>query len=237
MKIAIDAGHGFNTPGKRSPDGTMREWSFNSDVATRVCELLKKYGINTLRTDDIMGKNDIGLSDRSQMIRAEKCDLSVSIHANAGGGTGIETFAYKPGTNADKLANLVQAHLIRKTGMRDRGVKYSGFHMVVYPPCPAILCELGFMDNASDLGKLKSDDYRFYCATAIVAGILEYLRIENKEDEMTNEQFAKMMDHYLYERGLKPRLYNEHIKQGITDGTRPQSWATREEVAMMISRI
>jgi N-acetylmuramoyl-L-alanine amidase len=32
MKIMIDAGHGSNTPGKRTPDG-MREFEFNSAVS------------------------------------------------------------------------------------------------------------------------------------------------------------------------------------------------------------
>ena len=26
MKVLIDNGHGENTPGKRSPDGRLREW-------------------------------------------------------------------------------------------------------------------------------------------------------------------------------------------------------------------
>nr|WP_316046167.1 hypothetical protein [Planococcus glaciei] len=36
MKIMIDAGHGPHTPGKRSPDGRIREFHFNSAVADEV---------------------------------------------------------------------------------------------------------------------------------------------------------------------------------------------------------
>lgn len=33
MKILIDNGHGRETPGKRSPDGTLREYAWNRLIA------------------------------------------------------------------------------------------------------------------------------------------------------------------------------------------------------------
>lgn len=36
MKILIDNGHGLNTPGKRSPDGTFLEASYNREIAKRI---------------------------------------------------------------------------------------------------------------------------------------------------------------------------------------------------------
>ena len=63
------------------------------------------------------------------------------------------------------------------------------------------------------------------------------------EDEtMTQEQFNKMMDAYLAERGKRPASpwaesgLEEARAAGITDGTRPQDFATREEVAAMVLR-
>lgn len=63
------------------------------------------------------------------------------------------------------------------------------------------------------------------------------------EDEtMTQEQFNKMMDAYLAERAERaPSPWAEaavrHAKaSGITDGTRPQDFATREEVLTMLER-
>ncbi|WP_269078920.1 N-acetylmuramoyl-L-alanine amidase [Planococcus halocryophilus] len=44
MKILIDAGHGPNTPGKRSPDGKLREFYFNSAVAEEVKKQLSLDG-------------------------------------------------------------------------------------------------------------------------------------------------------------------------------------------------
>src|SRR5690606_23064088 len=99
MKIVIDAGHGPDTPGKRSPDGSLREYQFNSAVARYVADkLFGGYeGIEILMTHD--DSRDVPLKERTDRANAWKADLFVSIHANAAGdGTswnsaqGIETF-------------------------------------------------------------------------------------------------------------------------------------------------
>ena len=100
MKILIDNGHGENTAGKRSPmwpDGTeLREWEFNRDIAQRVFFALQRHGVDVelIVKEDI----DVPLSERcnrvNQIAKAvgkNNC-LLVSIHANAGGGTGWEAF-------------------------------------------------------------------------------------------------------------------------------------------------
>ncbi|MCI9187926.1 MAG: CHAP domain-containing protein, partial [Oscillospiraceae bacterium] len=61
-----------------------------------------------------------------------------------------------------------------------------------------------------------------------------------EEDTMTQTDFDKMMDNYLERRGSKPasgwagQLLAQARSAGITDGSRPQSFATREEVVTMI---
>ena len=46
MKILIDNGHGSNTPGKCSPDGRLREYSYTREIAGRVVFELRKLGID-----------------------------------------------------------------------------------------------------------------------------------------------------------------------------------------------
>ena len=59
---------------------------------------------------------------------------------------------------------------------------------------------------------------------------------------MTQEQFDKMMDNYLARRDKAAvstwarAEMDESIRRGITDGKRPGSFATREEVAVMVLR-
>lgn len=61
-----------------------------------------------------------------------------------------------------------------------------------------------------------------------------------EEDTMTQADFDKMMDNYLDRLAKKPasswaQKFVEQAKAaGISDGTRPQSFATREEVATML---
>ncbi len=63
--------------------------------------------------------------------------------------------------------------------------------------------------------------------------------LEGGED-MTQEQFDAMMDNYLARRGRLPAdpwaeaPLRAAIQGGITDGTRPLSFATRQEVALMV---
>ena len=66
---------------------------------------------------------------------------------------------------------------------------------------------------------------------------------EPKEDEeMTQEQFNKFMDNWLAERRSLPvsdwakEEMEQAKEEGITDGTAPQAFATREQVAAMILR-
>lgn len=59
-----------------------------------------------------------------------------------------------------------------------------------------------------------------------------------EEEPMDQETFDRMMEDWLNRRGGLPKhdwsRMDEAKKAGITDGTRPQSFATREEVATMI---
>ena len=93
VKILLDNGHGYDTPGKRSPiwpDGSqLFEWEFNRDIVSRIEILLKKAGISCVRL--VPEKEDISLSERCKRANtiAKQSDcLLISIHANAGGGSG-----------------------------------------------------------------------------------------------------------------------------------------------------
>ena len=44
MKILLDPGHGLNTPGKRSPDGTFLEAAYNREIAQLTLAQLQANG-------------------------------------------------------------------------------------------------------------------------------------------------------------------------------------------------
>lgn len=194
MKIAIDAGHGPQTPGKRCPDDSMREFTFNSVTAGYVFELLKEYeGIEIIKVYE--PQRDVPLKERTDRANAWNAAIFISIHANASGNEwsdahGIETFVYTEASKASiALAGAVQRNLIQSTGLSDRGVKKDNLHVVRETKMPAILVECGFMTNHTEAELLKSDVYRRKCATAIVKGVAETYGLKHANAE---EQPVKM---------------------------------------------
>ena len=99
ITILLDNGHGNDTPGKRSPiwpDGSqLLEWQFNRDIVTRTATILRKAGIPVECL--VPESQDIALSERCRRanVFARRGDcLLISVHANAGGGSGGEIFTY-----------------------------------------------------------------------------------------------------------------------------------------------
>ncbi|MCU6709372.1 N-acetylmuramoyl-L-alanine amidase [Paenibacillus sp. J5C_2022] len=180
LRIAIDAGHGLNTAGKRCPDDSMREFHFNSVVARYVSEELAKYeGVTVRFMHDETGRRDVPLSERVSTANDWGADTYVSIHANAYGSSwndanGIETFtSVGASATSRKLAAAVQKELVELTGRRDRSVKRADFYVLYRTKMPAILVESGFMSNREEAALLKSDGYRRKVAAAIVKGLAD----------------------------------------------------------------
>lgn len=218
MKIAIDAGHGPQTPGKRCPDDSMREFSYNSVVARYVHAGLQEYeGVQTLFTHADDGSRDVPLKERTDAAKKWGADLLVSIHANAMGSgwssaRGIETFTYTSrAASAVALATAVQRQLIKATGLYDRGVKAENFHMVREAKAVSILVECGFMTNKEEAALLKSDDYRRKCAAAIVAGIAEATGLQKKKETESLNQEVKVS---VYVDGVK--VGDGKLEAGVT---------------------
>jgi len=195
MKILIDNGHGIETKGKRSPvwqpdDAQLFEFEFNRDIANRVFRILKKENVDCeLVTPQI---NDVSLVERVRRVNAwhqqTPCFL-VSIHANAGGGTGWEVFTSPGQTESDPLAtvffNEAKAWLPdfrMRTDYSDGDPdKEAKFYMLTKTMCPAVLTENLFMDNETDCRFLLSEEGREIITYIHVNGILKILKTVNNE--------------------------------------------------------
>lgn len=189
--IIIDAGHGNNSPGKRSPiwkDGKqLFEWEFNRDVAERIAHKLGAiYVPNRLLVTE---KEDIQLSERCRRVNnicrihgKDNCIL-ISIHANAGGGTGFEVFTSTGRTKSDEYATILITEFgyefpnekVRTDYSDGDSDKEAGFYILKHTQCPAILSENMFMDNERDCRKLMDDNFRERIAEAHVRAILRML--------------------------------------------------------------
>ena len=192
MIIAIDAGHGPETAGKRSPDGTLREYQFNSAVADEMEKILKLNKVRVLRTDE--KNSDVSLRDRCKKANDAKCDYFISIHANASGNTwsnaaGIETFIKGNNSNRQEykksfdMASRIQRSLIDSTKAKNRGLKTSdNLYVLNATHMPALLVECGFMTSREESLRLKNPQYRLLCAQAIAKPIVDLFapKIEKK---------------------------------------------------------
>lgn len=178
LVVLIDPGHGAETPGKRSPDSTLREYEFNRGVGRMVQKRLLDCGIDARLT--VHDDSDLPLIRRTNQARDLKREgyqvLLLSIHANAYGNgwntaQGIETFT---NDQAEKLARSIQQQLVTETRLVNRGVKRANLHITrecARHGIPGVLVELGFMTNKDDCALLKTDAYREKCARALVKAI------------------------------------------------------------------
>lgn len=203
--VVLDAGHGGNDNGARSP----YEWekNFTLDVARRVRDRLQKAGFRVLMTRN--SDKFIELSDRAAFANRQKNVIFVSIHFNAAdwnrAANGFEIFCVTPrgapstaydqarvrdmvaenGNEHDlhsfALANAVFHSMLGKLDMADRGVKRARFAVLRQASVPAILIEGGFLTNASDARKVASTQWRDAYATAIVRGISEYKKLAEQK--------------------------------------------------------
>lgn len=184
FKIALSAGHGRFTAGKRcmkklDPNQT-REWVLNSRIAEKVEKLLTGYiDVEVLRLDDRSGKTDVSLSTRTKTANAWGAGLYLAIHHNAGiyGGKGGGIVAYvkkNPKEEAVQWQTALYNALIEETGLRGNRANPLGrknFTEVYAPKMPAVLLELGFMDSQVDTPIILSEEYADKCAKAIVETI------------------------------------------------------------------
>ena len=194
MKVLIDNGHGLNTPGKRSPDGTFLEASYNREIAKRiVADLIDKdYDAQLLVPED----HDIPLSERAKRVNTVCSVLGksnvilVSIHVNAAGNgskwlkaTGWSVYTCKGQTASDKLAECLCQAAIKnfpgrriRTDMSDGDFDWEeGFYILRKLLCPAVLTENFFMDSQSDLEYLQSRAGKQAIIDTHIEGIVEYI--------------------------------------------------------------
>ena len=195
MLILLDPAHGHNTPGKRSPDGTLLEYAYTRDLANQILAALKTKGHNAQLL--VPETEDIPLEDRVSRVNAHCRALGkqnvilVSIHVNAAGNdskwlnaAGWSCYTCKGETQSDKLANCLYDAAI--TDFPDRRIRkdYSdgdpdweeNFYILLNTLCPAILTENFFMDSRSDRDYLQSRVGKQAVIDTHVEGIIEWLK-------------------------------------------------------------
>lgn len=196
--VILDNGHGKETAGKRSPEGmlvpqddpngtALYEFEFNRDVAERTMRLLSESGLDFYEL--VPEVEDISLRERVERVNnlvTSNPDVDyflISIHANAGGGTGWEAFTSVGETESDKIAEIFYAHAervfpefrMRKDESDGDPDKEAHFYVLKNTICPAVLTENFFMDKIEDLELIITDEGRQRVAQLHHDAIKEYI--------------------------------------------------------------
>lgn len=199
MKIALNAGHGLYTAGKRCLKeldvNETREWVLNSRICNKIQEKLNVYkDVEVLRLDDTTGKTDVSLKNRTNNANNWGADFYLSIHHNAGinGGVGggVETYIYTKASEQSKVwQEELYNYLIEYTslkGNRSNGLRTKNLHELRESKMPAVLIECGFMDSVTDVPIILSDVFAENVAKACVEVIVSKGNSVLKESVKSN---------------------------------------------------
>lgn len=169
--LALDAGHGLPTPGRRIPanldPSQHQEWWLNQRICNYIAEAAKRYeGFEILRVDDATGAEDVGMSVRCQRANAAGADLYYSAHHNAGinggRGGGVVAFSLGEGSTAAGWRDALYAAIVAAGGLagnRSSPKTTADFYVLRNTAMPAVLIEHGFMDAPDDVPAILREDY------------------------------------------------------------------------------
>ena len=196
FKIALNAGHGLYTAGKRClksiDPNTTREWTLNNRICDKIEEKLKAYaGYELIRLDDTTGEKNIALATRVNSANAFKADFYLSIHHNAGikggNGGGIMAFTYTSVSAATlEWQEALYNALIKHTGLkgnRSTPLAKANFYECRKSAMPCVLLECGYMDSTTDTPIILTEDFAEGVAIACVEVLVEKGKLTKKATE------------------------------------------------------
>ncbi|MCY7891698.1 N-acetylmuramoyl-L-alanine amidase [Bacillus vallismortis] len=158
VKIFIDPGHGGSDSGATGNGLQEKTLTLQIAFALRTILTNEYEGVSLLlsRTSD----QYVSLSDRTNAANNWGADFFLSIHINAGGGTGFESYIYPGvGTPTTTYQSAIHSKVIKAVDFADRGKKTANFHVLRESAMPALLTENGFIDTVADANKLKTNSF------------------------------------------------------------------------------
>ncbi len=128
MLIVIDPGHNYSGVDTGATGNGLREQDITYYIAEKLRPMLERNGFSVIMTRNSLKDNvsnesvSASLKRRSDIANNAGADLFVSIHCNAGGGTGTESY-YCSGSGESKVfAGFVQKGMLDAVGLKNRGV-------------------------------------------------------------------------------------------------------------------
>lgn len=162
MKISINCGHTKTGQGYGAVYKGNKESEITRLIGNELIKLLKQKGhtVNNSTVDKAVSTNAY-LKEVVNKANNSNSDLFISIHCNASSnhkGNGIECYTYK-GKKLNEAIKL--CYELSLKGFKNRGIKDgSKLYVVKNTKAKAILIEVFFVDNETDLSIYKKIGYK-----------------------------------------------------------------------------
>ncbi|MEG0254800.1 MAG: N-acetylmuramoyl-L-alanine amidase [Vagococcus sp.] len=180
--IMLDPGHGGNDPGAETNDGKVLEKTLTLATAKTVKNELEEKGYSVLMT---RSKDDfVSLSKIADISNKSNADIFLSFHYDSTGnpneGSGTTTF-YR-NKNGRPLAQAVNDQIADILPLENRGFGTQDYQVLRENDKPAILLELGYINNDTDAAYAQNKKYHNKVAEAVYEGVTNYFIEMNKKD-------------------------------------------------------
>ncbi|WP_153124695.1 N-acetylmuramoyl-L-alanine amidase [Peribacillus tepidiphilus] len=192
VRIVLDAGHGGHDPGAVA--NGLREKDLTLAIVKRIGRMLGEYEnaeVFYTRTDD----RYLSLEERAAIANKLKADLLISVHINAGGGTGFESYVYNGGVSSQTVAlqNVLHGEILvamRQFGnITDRGKKRANYTVLRETKMPAVLTENLFIDS-NDAKYLKNEAFLKAVGEAHARGVAKFLGLPQKAKSQPKQKVS-----------------------------------------------
>lgn len=188
--VVIDPGHGKPDTGAVGYSRTTYEMDVNLKVAKLLRTKLDENGLTVILTRDIQSqkysdkKKD--LQYRCDVANDNNADVFLSIHCNSSSNpssNGFEAYTSKGETKADTLCDIIYDMWkaafpdmkIRKGNLDYTEGKESNLYVLKHTKAPAVLVELGFINNEKEEKMLNSDEFVSKASGVLAAAIEKFL--------------------------------------------------------------
>ena len=192
--IFLDPGHGGRDSGAYYYN--VAEKDLNMQVYRKLRKKLEELGYKVLTSRDSDIDVDF-ITERSRMVNKTNSDIFISIHFNATSSaysraSGIQTYSYSDEpdypskinpywhnhpdrmSESKRLAAAIHSSLLAETGAKDAGLLERSFAVLREAAKPAVLLELGYMDNFAENQQIRDSHYQDKLVAGIVKGIQKY---------------------------------------------------------------
>lgn len=185
VKIYLDPGHGGADPGAQG--NGLQEKNLTLDIAGRIRDLLldeyEDVEVRMSRTSD----TTVSLAQRTSDANSWGAHYFLSIHINAGGGTGFESYKYPFASSQTKrYQDIIHPEVVSSSSFRNRGMKDANFYVLRETSMSALLTENGFVDNPTDANNLKSVSFRERIARGHTNGLAFAFNLKKKTTSNPN---------------------------------------------------